>query len=440
MSTIQCSVNPTIGNDDTGRPYENNKPILSYKTLEGCIGQNSDNDGRKLTCLCTGGRVTLGDSDRYANITLFGIDSDLTINTMDDTSIEFVNISINMDTTVVTRNTGITIPAIITSGLFSVIDGNALNLVSTSTDPNIVARPVFQHNGQVAINNTSGRIDSPNSDIIVHLGGTGTIGFFDVMNVTPKFKLYVEKPGDQIIIDGRKFRDVTLNIHENTTVLKTLVEPAIAVLLIVIAATTPFSVFVPFRLFINSLTLGPPPEQRPRFSLVSAPGKVSAFENDNKVFISGGTIINGTPEMLDVFASDIPSNLNKVNLIDAEAFSNNTLALGSDYNISNETNSYNNSGSIFRKVRVLNDNYTHTLDDGYNFLIDASIKNIIIDVPTDVLESRTFQYKRIDFTNHIVRIFSPKGIDDKGHYSVKNSRNNLGKIKLVGHNGKLWTI
>lgn len=190
--------------------------------------------------------------------------------------------------------------------------------------------------------------------------------------------------------------------------------------------------------------------------------KITNFSTDtNTVKVSGGTLINNSPDYIRASITNFPMDIHNVNLIDFKLFKepNTNIEHESNYNITRKYNSYENSGSIFRLVKIISSDYIHTLDDGETFFVDASNNNITIHVPTDVLNNRLFLYKRIDMSDHIVKIITPKGIEHEKFYLLNNNAkykhcnkhcnkccNKRCKLKrpnfvrFMGYDGILWIV
>jgi len=469
-----CSVNPTRGDDKEGAPITNGNPGFSYKTLQGCIvSLRLSGNTNTLFIDCSGGTVYLNNDTDYKDIVISSTDksSNLICYTGNARAMLFTNVTLRISTDIEIhpRNS----PAIITDGIFE-MEGEALNINEVITDDNkafLYSEPtvIFEHRGISLVDNVGGRVNAPGRDITIHSGGRLTrLSLFDNMIMTPKSSFYVandktigsEIDGSQILNTNIVFTDPPVNsrIAPNSVIWASVFYKHLrlsnTILNTVTISTASVKTLIDTK---SSFTFA---------SRIDTPAKNTTqeltqlkilYKNNSKVMklisnlqnleetltVSGGSLINNNPDSLDVIMSNIPGNFNQINLIDAKLFTDdNTKVLGnlSNYNITNDTNSYNNSGSIFRKVKLIDSDYTHTEFDGYNFMVDASSKDIIIMVPTDTLESRSFQYKRIDSTNNVVRIFTPRGVNNCSHYSIRNNCGDLGRIKVVGYNGKLWTV
>ena len=176
--------------------------------------------------------------------------------------------------------------------------------------------------------------------------------------------------------------------------------------------------------------------------------KDKLINEEDQPEVQNGAFIIQDPETIEGFVTNSPDvNIEDPNLVNFELHED-IQEDDLDYSNTYKYNSYSNSGSIFRDVKVLDSDYTHTRFDGNVFVVDATNGNIVITVPTDVLENRLLTYKRIDNSRNRVTIVTPKGIDNKANYNLKNKCYNeetkkfkhLGKVQLVGHEGKLWII
>jgi len=189
--------------------------------------------------------------------------------------------------------------------------------------------------------------------------------------------------------------------------------------------------------------------------------KLNAILEEDEVSITGTFLRNSSPDFLNAYVTNAPADVTTLSLHDVEILSPEVVTNlvptqlsvleGLDYNNKFESNSYNNNGSIFREVKLIQSNYTHTRFDGNVFVVDASGGNIFITIPVDTLKNRLFTYKRIDTSNNSVIITTPNGIDLKKSYKLKNKSCDktgkaskkhklLGRVKLVGYNDKLWVI
>ena len=187
-------------------------------------------------------------------------------------------------------------------------------------------------------------------------------------------------------------------------------------------------------------------------------------EIEGQISITGNLLRNANPLFLRTIVTNTAAKINTISLENAEVYLP-TDIIGTiinskvisnqisepdelDYNNKFMSNSYNNNGSIFRKVKLITADYVHDKFDGNVFAVDATNNDITITIPTDALEDRLFIYKRIDNSGNTVTIVTPNGIDGKSNYKLNNKCKNkkngeyrkLGRVQLVGYNCKLWII
>ena len=135
-----------------------------------------------------------------------------------------------------------------------------------------------------------------------------------------------------------------------------------------------------------------------------------------------------------------------LNLVNLDPYNDDLSLDTSEYNLIQDNDSYNNSGSIFRRAHLITSDYTLTQFDGEVFLIDASKGNIIITIPIgDVSKNRLMEFKRIDSTSNNVIITSPGGIDSYKIFRLntkickdKSKSKKLAYIRLFGDGNKLF--
>lgn len=156
--------------------------------------------------------------------------------------------------------------------------------------------------------------------------------------------------------------------------------------------------------------------------------------------VQGGTIQSDTEGQ--IYLTDAPNaDIKNVNLVNVIPFDGKVASETADYTIIQEYNSYNNSGSIFRKDHLITTDYTHTQFDGNVFLIDASKNNIRIVIPGGAIsDQRLFRYKRIDRSSNSVVITAENRIEGKRKISLRNRdcQKSLPYVELYGANDKIY--
>jgi hypothetical protein len=136
-------------------------------------------------------------------------------------------------------------------------------------------------------------------------------------------------------------------------------------------------------------------------------------------------------------SSVMGTNIHNVNLINIIPFPNDTVAETSEYTLVQNFSSISNNGSTLHKPHLITTDYVHTQFDGYVFMIEATTKDITITIPSaPVSNDRTFQYKRIDYTNHQVTI----------KMGTKSFRMNHGRsdrylpsMTIYGYDDTIWS-
>ena len=179
-------------------------------------------------------------------------------------------------------------------------------------------------------------------------------------------------------------------------------------------------------------------------------------------FIDSGILLQPQPEVTTIqgpgtvefvgtstmYLTNFDVTVLGVNLVDVTPFPSESIMESSEYNLIQDNDSYNNSGSIFRRAHVITSNYTLTQFDGEVFLVDASAGSITITIPIgDISNNRLMEFKRIDGTNNNVSITSPGGIDGYKVYKLDTKKckdgckpKKLAYIRLFGDGTKLWIL
>jgi len=166
--------------------------------------------------------------------------------------------------------------------------------------------------------------------------------------------------------------------------------------------------------------------------------------NINVRTIRGVNSNNSALAEKQIFLTNIPGiDISNVNLSgDIKPFPDDIIENSSDFNMQLDSNSYYNSGSIFRRPNIITQDYTHTQFDGVVFLVNASQNDITITIPIgDISDNRIFEYKRVDRSDHIVKITSVNKIE--GHRNIYLDRvscksNNNSYIRLYGYNDNIY--
>ncbi len=182
-----------------------------------------------------------------------------------------------------------------------------------------------------------------------------------------------------------------------------------------------------FKTFLKAVSINPE-----RFLQESTQGVV--IQGSGTFEYTGETVLSLT---------SIPATILGVNLIGFKPYLDT-----SEYSLIQDNDSYNNSGSIFRRAHVITSDYTLTQFDGAVFLVDASRGNITITIPIgDVSNNRLMEFKRIDTSSNTVIITSPGGIDLYKVYKLDTKKckdgcksKKLAYIRLFGDGIKLWIL
>ena len=119
-------------------------------------------------------------------------------------------------------------------------------------------------------------------------------------------------------------------------------------------------------------------------------------------FQGPGTLLNANPSQ-PMYLSSTPCIVTGLNLVSVIPFMTDAVQDGSEYTLTQDNDSYNNSGSIFRRpVNIIAD-YTLKQFCGNVFLVDASSGDIIITIPVgDVSKGRLMKFKRK--IRHLIRL------------------------------------
>ena len=502
---IICPIDPINGNDSTGTPIINNKPINYYKTIKFAYTQQRlISKDALLSMDVLRGTVSL-DFDIY-NTQIFSDPGQAKLEIYDnDSTLHFQNVTLSIDTVIILSksNESIIETVIETINYFELVSSYTLDIrehnetndtekTEKTEKSNKRNKIIFDHKGICFVQNTGGIVDLSTRNSIIHkIGGVGIIGLFDKINMTTKSTIcYVDGfnnnvSGLQLISNSTKSEInlypavesiVTSSINWDKllwgvgitivggilTIGGIILSPATGGVSILIS-TIGVGVlaigikFISFSLIkrqllnnkeilsIESIISKHPNVKKFTGLITKIYNKKSVDQSYNLINILGGSIINSTPDKLKLSLTNYPSNIDNVNLVDVDKFAyNESLEISpenySNYNLTNDTNSYDNSGSIFMKCKLITSNYTHAKFDGYNFIIDASKSDILITVPEDVLNNRTFQYKRIDCSRYRVKIITKNGIDNCKEYNLNYRGRKLPKVKLIGYGGKLWII
>lgn len=149
-------------------------------------------------------------------------------------------------------------------------------------------------------------------------------------------------------------------------------------------------------------------------------------------FQGPGTIMSVNP-VQPIYLSNTPYIATGLNLDAVIPFTSDAVQDGSEYSFTQSNDSYNNSGSIFRRPIIITSNYTLTQFDGNIFLINATNGNIIITIPVGCIsKNRLMEFKRIDSTSNSVTIVSPGGIDNCKEYKLNLCRKHPKKLSYIG--------
>ena len=160
-------------------------------------------------------------------------------------------------------------------------------------------------------------------------------------------------------------------------------------------------------------------------------------------FQGAGTLSNVNPSQ-PIYLSNTPYIATGLNLLAVIPFMTDTVQDGSEYALTQNNDSYNNSGSIFRRpVNIIAD-YTLKQFCGNVFLVNASLGDITITIPVgDISKDRVMEFKRTDSTSNSVTIISPGGIDDYKIYKLNICKKHSGKlpyVRLYGDGVKLYVF
>jgi len=502
MTTIQGVIDPIDGNDATGQPITDGQPIFAFKTLDFFYNTFTGPDNLLIATVRKGTVVmnqllynllTVTTNDEVGNLRTDGTP---------ERSITLNNCTVNLPWRIVPldqpHNGTDDVPVIRTTGdIFyvgqfplDITQENILNGTRNDDDPiQQRSRIIFEHESVYFFENNGGTVDLPDTNSAIHYNGiAGIVGFFDTMNTTNHFAVSLIDNNESIgiMIDGSAIPQCNWNIRPiidtptkindfslleklliglvigipaiTGVVLAYVINPILGVIITVISVVGALVItlrylFDTFPQGTNKIKVDKTKIYNKCIQLLggkSRYNKLTSFlnklqtNNNTKTFqMSGGEFINKSPDLLKLYLTNAPSNLNRINITGGEIASPDTpqeIAEAIDYNITYDTNSYNNNGSIFRRAQLIDSNYIHTRFDGNLFMVDASNGNIVITVPTNVLEDRLFYYKRIDSTNNQVRITTPNGIDNCTSVKLNNKGCKLPKARLSGYRGKLWIL
>ena len=156
--------------------------------------------------------------------------------------------------------------------------------------------------------------------------------------------------------------------------------------------------------------------------------------------VTGGNVSNNITGFT-LFLTDSPINIDKVNTMNVILFDGVDAQMNSNYNLSQQFNSYTNSGAIYRRPVIITQDYTLGKFDGNVFLVDASSNDITITIPPENSDERLMQFKRIDSSVYTVKIVSSGKIDGRRSFKLKSLVENCGKlsyVELYGNNGTLY--
>jgi len=492
------------GDDSTGSQIINGQPVSAYKNLEYAYNTQRQlyPDSPFLFDIIRGNPILNFNISNSQISGTNGI-SNLIIMGLQQKALIFTNVVLDIDTDIkvptIEDKSDLILPEVIrTINYFEITVDSDLNISESDELFNGVlpSRDIFFHEGIAFVENKGGIVDLRRRNSRVHVGGTIIIiGFFDQMYITSKSGIYRNDESIQTIIvqagsdDSIQISNINIYDYSLDSIISTKINIGVFIdaglrLFGVSTIVISLILFIPsggLSLLLLPIGIGStiagsmgiteiilsnvkPYEERKKNSLTMLSNlkvkyddpkvhkivnhhysKISDSTEFMPVEIHGGSVVNKTPDILKLSLINYPADINRTNLVDTEPFTyNKFLKIDpenySDYNITQDTNSYNNSGSIFHLVKIIKNDYVHTKDDGYIFLIDAGVKSIKIVIPEDVLENRTFQYKRIDNSQNRVIIKTKNGIDNCNKYCLINSGKKLAKVKLVGYNKKLWTV
>lgn len=436
ISPIVGYINPVGGNDLTGIP---NNTALPYKTIDGFYSQQRPlNPDIILTAEVTQGSVSM-DLISYSGLVVTNPskNASLLIKGKIGQTIVLNTTFFAIDPTLLLPKdlSASDVPVIRTEVIFFIDNGNMLVIAEENTDittPN-AERIIFEHTGTTDIREFGGNMTVNRPGVIHRAGVSFYSTLSSVITIPTTCSFYREGPTtiETTII---KTGNVTLSLNPLP------VPPGRTVGLIIqrkgfVGGNGDLFLFS--RQSIPNYTIIAKEES----SLVSA-------TPDGSTQITGGTIKSDVDG--EVYLTNIPDvNITNLNLVNVIPFEDQSTAQSADYTLVQDYDSYNNSGSIFRRPHLITTDYTHTQFDGNVFMVDASAGNITITIPPGVVSNeRLFQYKRIDQSKHSVTITSKNGIDGKRRIYLNPKRcsckhrkilkQHLPYVELYGYSEKIY--